>query len=241
MSGWRSVLRHHALAAGGLQARAEFARLVLAPERDLGPVIGPAFTQIGAPDHRLAVAENVRVYSVGKERGYNEAQRAGEFYRLLGALLLRRRYVACFAHMMPLFAAMGAPLVKAAGIRLVTWYTHRQVSRTLKIATAMSDRVVTAAADSFPIPTDKLRVLGHGIDADFYRPEYAELIDPLNPDDDTGGTRPRLSRTQEALIKDGSYIVQVARLMPKVRLSWLSDGSASPAAKMPTVTVSPGL
>jgi glycosyltransferase involved in cell wall biosynthesis len=163
---------------------------------------------------RLAVAENVRVYSVGKERGYSEAQRAAEFYRLLVSVLLRRRYVACFAHMMPLFAAMGAPLIKAAGIRLVTWYTHRQVSRTLKIATALSDRVVTAAADSFPIATDKLRVLGHGIDADFYRPEYAELIDPLNPDDNIGGTRPRLSRTQEAVVKDGNYIVQVARLMP---------------------------
>jgi glycosyltransferase involved in cell wall biosynthesis len=163
---------------------------------------------------RLAVADNVRVYSVGKERGYSEARRAAEFYRLLTSLVMRRRYIACFAHMMPLFAAMSAPLVKAAGIRLVTWYTHRQVSRTLKLATRMSDRVVTASPDSFPIPTDKLRVLGHGIDADFYRPEYAELIDPLNPDDDTGGTRPRLSRTQEAVIKDGNYIVQVARLMP---------------------------
>lgn len=163
---------------------------------------------------KLAVADNVHVYSVGKERGYSEARRAAEFYRLLASLLMRRRYIACFAHMMPLFAAMGAPLVKAAGTRLVTWYTHRQVSRTLQIATRMSDRVVTASADSFPIPTDKLRVLGHGIDSDFYRPEYVELIDPLNPNDETGGTRPRLSQTQESVIKDGNYIVQVARLMP---------------------------
>ncbi len=162
----------------------------------------------------LAVADNVRVYSVGKERGYSEAQRAAEFYRLLGMLLIRRRYVACFAHMMPLFAAMGAPLLTPVGIRLVTWYTHRQVSRTLRMALRSSSRVVTAAPDSFPIPTPKLRVLGHGIDEQFYRPQYAELIDPLNPDDDTGGTRPRLSRTQEAVIRDGSYIIQVARLMP---------------------------
>ncbi len=37
---------------------------------------------------RLAVAPNVRVYSVGKERGYGEARRALEFYRLLIGLLL---------------------------------------------------------------------------------------------------------------------------------------------------------
>jgi glycosyltransferase involved in cell wall biosynthesis len=163
---------------------------------------------------RLAVAENVSVYSVGKEKGYSEARRAAEFYRLLVGLLARTRYIACFAHMMPLFALMGAPLLKPLGIRIILWYTHRQTSRTLALATAVSSRLVTAAPDSFPIPTPKLRVLGHGIDSDFFRPEFADLIDPLNPDDETGGTRPRLTRTQETVIKDGHYIIQVARLMP---------------------------
>jgi glycosyltransferase involved in cell wall biosynthesis len=142
---------------------------------------------------RLAVPANVFVHSVGKERGYSEARRAVEFYRLLGGLLVARRYAACFAHMMPLFAAMGAPLLKPRRVPIVLWYTHRQVHRTLQLALKVSDQVVTAAADSFPLRTPKLRVLGHGIDTDFFKPGMAAS---------TNGATPR------------SYIVQVARLMP---------------------------
>ena len=61
---------------------------------------------------RLAVASNVRVYSVGKERDYSEPRRAVEFYRILFGLLRQHHYDACFAHMMQLFAVMAAPLLK---------------------------------------------------------------------------------------------------------------------------------
>ena len=56
---------------------------------------------------RIAVAENVQVYSIGKEQGYSEPRRATEFYRTLSRLLRNERIDACFAHMMPLFAVMG--------------------------------------------------------------------------------------------------------------------------------------
>ena len=135
---------------------------------------------------RLAIAPNVRVYSVGKEAGLSEARRGVKFYGLLNRLR-NRPYAACFAHMMPLFAAMGAPLLRNVPITL--WYTHRQAHRTLRLATAASYRVVTAAPDSFPLPTDKLRVIGHGIDTDFFSPDA--------------------STTDHA-----STVIHVARLMP---------------------------
>ncbi|MBK8030925.1 MAG: hypothetical protein IPK17_15840 [Chloroflexi bacterium] len=120
---------------------------------------------------RLDVAPNVSVYSIGKERGYGEARRAVEFYRVLSTLLLRRRYAACFAHMQPLFALMSAPLLRPLNVPITLWYTHRQRHRTLEWATQVSRRVVTASPDSFPIATPKLRVLGHGIDTEFFRTE----------------------------------------------------------------------
>lgn len=141
---------------------------------------------------RLAVAPNVCVWSVGKERGYSEARRAAEFYRLLPRLLRERAYSACFAHMMPLFAVLGAPLLR--GVPITLWYTHRQAHRTLRLATAVSRRVVTASPDSFPLPTDKLRVIGHGIDTDFFSPGEQSTA------------RPDLTETPA--------IVHVARLMP---------------------------
>lgn len=139
---------------------------------------------------RHETAANMRVYSVGKERGYSEGRRAAVFYTRLLRLLATQRYAACFAHMMPLFAAMGGPLLALRGVPLTLWYTHRQSSRTLRLATRFSRRVVTAAPDSFPLETDKLRPLGHGIDTDFYSP--------------VPGPGPQ-GRPQ---------IVQVARLMP---------------------------
>lgn len=119
---------------------------------------------------RIAVADNVRVMSAGRERGISLPLRLLRFYILLIGCLMRHRYVACFAHMQPLFAAMAGPLLTVFRIPLTTWYTHRQRTRQLEAALFMSRRVVTAVPDSFPIPTPKLRVTGHGIDMDFYRP-----------------------------------------------------------------------
>ncbi len=119
---------------------------------------------------RLDVARNVRVFSVGKERGWPEARRSVEFYRLLRARLAEKRYEACFAHMMPLFAVMGAPLLAAARVPITLWYTHRSAHWTVRAALPLVRRVVTAAPDSFPLPTPKLRIIGHGIDTNFFSP-----------------------------------------------------------------------
>lgn len=119
---------------------------------------------------RLAIAPNVQVYSVGREKGYSEIRRVWEFYRLLGTLLQNHRYQACFAHMMPLFAAMGGPLLSLYGVPTTLWYTHRQANRTVAAGLRMSRRVVTAVPSSFPFESPKVRPLGHGVDTDFYTP-----------------------------------------------------------------------
>ena len=113
---------------------------------------------------------NVRVYSAGRERGLNKPLRLARFYRLLLRLLRERRYDACFAHMMPLFAGLAGPLLSARGIPTALWYTHRARSAQLRLGLAMSRRAVSADETSFPYRTAKLRVIGHGIDCDFYAP-----------------------------------------------------------------------
>lgn len=123
---------------------------------------------------RLDLPGNVRVFSVGRERGYSEARRFLEFYRILIPLLLKNRYDACFAHMMPLFAAMGGPLLFLSGVRTTLWYIHRQVTRQLRFGLAMSWRAVSATESSFPLQTAKLRPVGHGIDVDFFSPPLSK-------------------------------------------------------------------
>lgn len=122
---------------------------------------------------RIDVADNVRVFSVGREQGYGRARRLWRFYTILGGLLLRQRYDACFAHMQPLFAVLAAPLLTLRGVRCTTWYTHKERTRMVQGAARLSYRVVSAVQSSFPVPTPRLRALGHGIDTHFFTPPDA--------------------------------------------------------------------
>lgn len=135
--------------------------------------LAPYYTQIDVlTTHagRLAVAENVRVYSVGRERGTGRIGRLRRFYSILWHLLITHRYDACFAHMQPLFAVLAAPLLGPAGVRITTWYTHRERTPAVVWATRASYRVVSAVESSFPVQTPKLRAIGHGIDTRFFQP-----------------------------------------------------------------------
>jgi glycosyltransferase involved in cell wall biosynthesis len=112
----------------------------------------------------IAVAPNVQVLSVGREKGHSKPFRAILFYRVLLGVLSTQRIDACFAHMMPLFAAMAAPALKFRGIPTALWYAHNHPSRMLRVADALVDRAFTSVASAYPIPSTKLRVLGQGID-----------------------------------------------------------------------------
>jgi glycosyltransferase involved in cell wall biosynthesis len=119
---------------------------------------------------RLDLPANVRVYSAGKEKGHGIPRRVAEFYRLLLGVLRRARPQACFSHMMPAFTAMGGPLLRAAGVPIVTWYAHPSLTGTLKVAHHLSRRMVTSLPGAYPYRRDKLVVVGQGIDTDAFSP-----------------------------------------------------------------------
>lgn len=119
---------------------------------------------------RMALEPNVTVHSLGKERGFSEPRRLAEFYRALFRILRERPIDACFAHMAPLFAALFAPIGKVRRIPILLWYAHASVPKTLRVAHFAADRCVTPTADSFRLPSDKLRLLGHGIDTQVFQP-----------------------------------------------------------------------
>jgi glycosyltransferase involved in cell wall biosynthesis len=119
----------------------------------------------------LEVPDNVRVYSIGKEKGYRESRRAVEFYRHLLRILREDNIDACFSHMTPLFTVLAAPVLRAKRIPIVTWFAHPSVTKTLKFAHHLSDRMVTGIAASYRYKRDKLTVIGHGIDTDVFSPD----------------------------------------------------------------------
>lgn len=126
---------------------------------------------------RTANPENVRIYSVGKEQGYSEARRAVKFYRIMIRLVTRNVYGGCFAHMMPLFTVMAAPILRAKGIPVTLWYAHSSTTPILRLSELLSTVIVSPNESSFPLKTDKLKIIGHGIDTDYFKPPTVMRFD----------------------------------------------------------------
>ena len=119
---------------------------------------------------KIQLPNNVRVYSVGKEKGYSEPRRAIEFYRHLFRILREDRIDVCFSHMIPIFSVLAAPMLKAKRIPIVTWFAHPSLTWILKLAHHLSDRMVASVATAYPYKKDKLNVVGQGIDIELFSP-----------------------------------------------------------------------
>jgi glycosyltransferase involved in cell wall biosynthesis len=117
---------------------------------------------------RIEVPENVRVYSLGKEKGYSEPRRATQFYRHLFRIVRGDKIDVCFSHMIPLLTVLAAPVLKLHGIPIVTWYAHPTLTRILRVAHYLSDRLVTSLATAYPYTHDKLTIVGQGVDTDLF-------------------------------------------------------------------------
>lgn len=117
---------------------------------------------------KIRVPNSVNVYSLGKEKGYSEPRRLVEFYRHLFHILQEGQIDGCFSHMNPLFTNLAAPILKIKKIPIVTWYAHPSLTPTLKLAHHLSDRMVASVATAYPYKTDKLVVVGQGIDTNLF-------------------------------------------------------------------------
>jgi glycosyltransferase involved in cell wall biosynthesis len=59
---------------------------------------------------------------------------------------------------------LAAPLVRPLRVPLLLWFTHWRASRLLRAAERVSTAVVSVDHRSFPLESDKVRAIGHGID-----------------------------------------------------------------------------
>ncbi len=106
--------------------------------------------------------ENCRVRSFGSRTRFG---RGAKFESALAAELARRpKPTAVVAHMCPIYAVLAAPLARPLGVKVLLWYTHWSVSRTLRLAERVSNAVLSVDRRTFPIDSPKVRGIGHGID-----------------------------------------------------------------------------
>lgn len=81
----------------------------------------------------------------------------------------RRNYDAVFVHMNPEYVLLGGVLWRLFQKQVGFWYTH-QSERFLRSALLFVDHVFTPSKDSFPIQTEKARIVGHGVDTELFLP-----------------------------------------------------------------------
>ena len=106
------------------------------------------------------VPANVRVHEFGAP---TQVQRGAKFVAAL-ARELRPRPVGVVAHMVPLYAVLAAPLVRPLRIPLLLWYTHWKGHIVVRAAEKAATAVISVDRRSFPLPSRKVRGIGHGID-----------------------------------------------------------------------------
>lgn len=114
---------------------------------------------------------NVRVHSLGRERGLNKTHRLWNLYRILGSVLQQDTPDVVFIHMLPMYVWLMAPLIKAFRVPVVFWYTSGHVNAELRLAHRLADCVVTASPESFRLKSDKTVILGHGVDTTRFCPD----------------------------------------------------------------------
>jgi glycosyltransferase involved in cell wall biosynthesis len=105
---------------------------------------------------------NVTVVSLGKEKGQSRLK-----YVLNLNYYLRqhgKEVDAVLIHMNPIYLVLFGWWFKWKKIVVGLWYTHRQVDLKLRLAVPFCDHVFTAAPESFNLETEKLHVVGHGIE-----------------------------------------------------------------------------
>lgn len=75
----------------------------------------------------------------------------------------RKRLNVVFTHMCPEFTIASAPICKVLRIPIVMWYAHKHVNLKLKLAYALSDKIVTSHEKDCRIKGKKTTVIGQGI------------------------------------------------------------------------------
>lgn len=117
---------------------------------------------------RLALATNITVHSLGKEKGASEALRLWRFYRILLHCMRQRTYVGCFAHMQPLFTTLAGPWLLLRDVPIVLWYAHGNVPWHLRTAERLVGKILTSTTEGCRISSRKIQVVGQGIDTEHF-------------------------------------------------------------------------
>lgn len=155
---------------------------------------------------RHSLPENVEIYSLGKEKGETRALRLWNFWKIFSHHYARADAV--FFHMVPEFVLAASPFLFFRHRPSALWYTHKSVTRTLKLAERLVDYIFTASELSFRLPSKKVIFTGHAIDTNSFKSSKSKI---------SSGTIKLLALGRISPVKDYEAIIRACSLL---KSSW---------------------
>lgn len=113
--------------------------------------------------------DNVYVYSLGKEDGRSRYKYVIRLYKYIW--VLRKKYDVVFVHMNEEFVILGAPIWRLLQKKVGHWRMHGRIDLRLYISRSFAQVIFTGADTSYPLPSKKLHIVGHGIDTERFAPQ----------------------------------------------------------------------
>ena len=114
---------------------------------------------------------NVKVLSLGKERGLGKISYLFNFYKyVIGE---RKNYDAAFVHMNPKYVLLGWPIWKILGKTISLWYAHGHVTPMLRIVDRLADIAFASTKEGYRLNSAKLKIVGQGIDTELFKPRMS--------------------------------------------------------------------
>ena len=112
-----------------------------------------------------ALPTNVRVHSLGKERGKRSRLAYAVRFKFL-AWKLRHHYDVVFVHMNEEYVLIAGPLWRLLGKRIYLWCNHARGSWRTMLAVAFSDKVFCTSKQAYTARFKKTVLMPVGIDTD---------------------------------------------------------------------------
>jgi glycosyltransferase involved in cell wall biosynthesis len=139
----------------------------------------PSIEQVAVLALRAGQYELPATVDVTRFGRSNRLATAMAFYRaLLSALRPRPDFF--FVYQGGPYPVLLLPVKLLASIPIVQWKAHPVITRSMAFyARWCDDLIFTAARASFPMPLPKVRVVGHGIDAELFRPGDGRVLGDL--------------------------------------------------------------
>ena len=112
--------------------------------------------------------KNVRVLSLGKEKGKSRIKYLINFYKYIWQE--RKNHDAVFVHMNQIYVILGGWFWKLWHKKISLWYAHGHVDWRLRLAEKIANIVFTSTKEGFRIKSRKLKIVGQGINTEKFKP-----------------------------------------------------------------------